>query len=202
MKIGIIGAGTVGVSLANGLVRHGHEVMLGTRDLAKPAVRDFVASGGGRGSAGSYSEAAAFGGVVITAFPGALLDETLPAIGLENLDGKLIIDAVNPVIQREGRYVPAFGEDESAAERIQRAVPTATVVKAFNTTAAARMIDPDPTDGPTTMPIAGDDAAAKAVVTELLTDAGWKVRDLGGLEKARRLEQQVADWVQRTFAGS
>ena len=195
MKIGIIGAGRVGLSLARGLARHGHAVTLGTRDTTKAEVQEFVAESDGRGQAARYDEAARFADLIITAFPGRLVEETVAAIGAENLSGKIVIDAVNPVARVNGAAVAAYGDDDSAAEVLQRAVPTARVVKAYNTVSPDRMVDPDP-GGPRTMRIAGNDAGAKAEVTALLESTGWRVRDLGGLDQSRRLEHEVVVWVQ------
>jgi predicted dinucleotide-binding enzyme len=200
MRIGIIGAGHVGTALADGLARHGHHVMLGTRDVGKPAVREFIEASGGTGSAGSYADAAGFGDVVITAYPGRLEEEMVAAMGAHNLAGKIIIDAVNPIGHEGGKTVPAYGYDDSAAEVLQRAVPSARVVKAYDTVNPDRMVDPDPATGPTTMKIAGDDVGAKAEVTALLESTGWSVRDMGGLEQARKMELRVVAWVQRMEA--
>jgi predicted dinucleotide-binding enzyme len=197
MRIGIIGSGNVGSSLANGLVRHGHDVMLGTRDAEKPSVQEFVEASDGRGRAGTYPEAARFGDIVITAFPGSLVEETISAIGPDNLAGKLIIDAVNPIVRVDGVASAAYGIDDSAAEVLQRAVPTARVVKAYNTVWSSRMVDPDPGEGSTTMRIAGNDPDAKAEVTTLLESTGWKVRDLGDLTHSRKLEGEVVEWASR-----
>lgn len=194
MRIGIIGAGMVGNSLAVGLARHGHDVMLGTRDTSNPAMMEFVATSDGQGYAGSYAEAAHFGDIVITAYPGSLVLETLETIGAGNLADKVVIDVVNPIAHVDGETVAAYGDSDSAAEVLQRAVPSARVVKAYNTIFARRMVDPDPTDGPTTMRIAGNDAGAKAEVSALLESTGWSVRDLGGLEHARELEAEVVEW--------
>ncbi|MDO9108014.1 MAG: NAD(P)-binding domain-containing protein [Coriobacteriia bacterium] len=194
MRIGIIGSGMVGSSLAAGLARHGHDVMLGTRDTSNPAMMEFVATSDGQGYAGSYAEAARFGDIVITAYPGALVLETLETIGAGNLADKVVIDVVNPIAHVDSVTIAAYGEEDSAAEVLQRAVPSARVVKAYNTIFARRMVDPDPIDGPTTMRIAGDDADAKAEVAALLESTGWSVRDLGGLEHARELEAEVVEW--------
>ena len=197
MRIGIIGSGNGGGSLANGFVRHGHDVMLGTRDATKPAVLEFVEASDGRGRAGTYAEAARYGDIVITAYPGSLVEETVAAIGPENLAGRLVIDTANPIARVDGEVRAAYGDDDSAAEVLQRAVPTARVVKAYNTVWASRMVDPDPNDGSTTMRIAGNDADAKVEVTELLESTGWKVHDVGDLTRARELEAEVVQWAAR-----
>ena len=195
MRIGIIGSGHVGSSLALGLTRHGHDVMLGTRDVNKPAVGEFVEASDGRGSAGSYAEAARFGDIVITAYPGARVEESAAAIGPENLTGKIVIDTVNPIEHlADGTTKAAYGDTDSAAEVLQRIAPGARVVKAYNTVWANRMVDPSPAEGATTMRIAGDDADAKTEVESLLASTGWRVRDLGALEHARELEHEVVVW--------
>ena len=194
MKIGIIGSGNVGGTLARGLVLKGHEVMLGTRDPVKPSVREFVATSGGRGSAGTYAQAARFADIVITAYPGALVEETVAHIGPENLDGKVVLDAANGIRRENGQVTAAYGEDDSAAEVLQRAAPGARVVKAYNTMWSKRMPDPTGGEGPMTMRIAGDDPEAKEVATAFLESTGWRVRDLGGLERSRKLEHEVLVW--------
>jgi predicted dinucleotide-binding enzyme len=163
-------------------------------------VREFVEASDGRGLAGSYAEAARYGDIVITAYPGSLVEETVSAIGPENLAGKTVIDTANPIMRVDGVASAAYGIDDSAAEVLQRAVPTARVVKAYNTIWAKRMVDPDPTEGSTTMRIAGDDADAKAEVSALLESTGWKVRDLGDLTHARKLEAEVVEWASRNRA--
>jgi predicted dinucleotide-binding enzyme len=198
MRIGIIGSGNVGGSLADGLVRHGHDVMLGTRDPARPAVLEFVKASDGRGRAGTYSEAARYGDIVITAYPGSLVEETVAAIGPENLAGRLVIDTANPIARVDGEVRAAYGGDDSAAEVLQRAVPTARVVKAYNTVWASRMVDPNPADGSTIMRIAGNNADAKAEVVELLESTGWTVHDVGDLTHSRELEAEVVRWAART----
>jgi predicted dinucleotide-binding enzyme len=200
MRIGIIGSGNVGSSLANGLVRHGHEVMMGTRDTEKPSVREFIEASDGHGRAGSYSDAARYGDIVITAYPGSLVEQMVAAIGPENLAGKLVVDTANPISRADGVPSAAYGDDDSAAEVLQRAVPSARVVKAYNTVWASRMVDPDPADGSTAMRIAGDDADAKAEVTELLESTGWTVHDVGDLSHSRELEAEVVRWAARATA--
>ena len=195
MRIGIIGSGHVGSSLAHGLARHGHDVMLGTRDIDKPVVQQFVEESDGRGSAGSYADAARFGDIVITAYPGALTRESVAMIGPENLAGKIVIDAANPIEHlSDGTTRAAFGDADSAAEVLQRMAPGARVVKAYNTVGSSRMVDPNPGEGLPTMRIAGDDADAKAEVGALLASTGWRVRDLGGLVHARQLEHEAVVW--------
>jgi predicted dinucleotide-binding enzyme len=119
--------------------------------------------------------------------------------GDENLAGKVLIDVSNPLDFSHG-FPPALSvpSTDSIAERIQRAHPQAKVVKTLNTVTAPLMVDPSRVPGEHNMFVAGDDADAKATVTELLGTFGWsaeRVIDLGGIVSARGLEHYVLFWV-------
>jgi NADPH-dependent F420 reductase len=193
MRIGVLGSGSVGSSLARGFAREGHDVMVGTRDPSQESVQDWLRDGGEAASAGSYADAAGFAEIVIMAVPGAVLDEVVDAAGEDSFAGKVVIDPMNPVLFEGDEVRAAYGDDTSAAERLQERLPEAKVVKAFNQIEAARMTTPDESSGP--LRICGDDPDAKAMVTELAEAFGWKVRDLGPLKRARPLERGVIDWI-------
>lgn len=192
MKIAILGSGNVGMSLARGFADGGHEVAIGTRDASKPVVAAWVAAGG---RALGYAEAADWAELVVLAVPGRLVRDVVSEIGPEAFDGKIVIDATNPVLVTDDDVVAAYGEDSSAGEEVQRALPGARVVKAFNQIMAAQMLSPDTSKGPRHMRIAGDDASAKETVTELLSPYGWEVTDLGGIEHSRALEATTIRWM-------
>lgn len=192
MRIAILGAGTVGMSLANGFAQGGHEVAVGTRDASKPDVAAWVTAGG---RAHGYGEAAEWAELVVLAVPGRLVRDIVREIGSEAFDGKIVIDATNPVLVTDDDVVAAYGEDSSAGEEVQKALPGARVVKAFNQIMASQMLSPDTSRGPRHMRIAGDDAAAKQAVAELLRPYGWEATDLGGIEHARALEATTIKWM-------
>ena len=111
------------------------------------------------------------------------------------LDGGVLVDTTNPLDLSGGAPALFVGTNDSLGEQVQRAVPGARVVKAYNTVGNALMVDPQLPGGPPTMLLAGDDAEAKAVVTGLLQDTGWDVADLGGIGASRCLEAVCMAWV-------
>ena len=183
MRIGILGSGAVGQALARGLARHGHEVRIGTR---KDAVDDIPVA--------SPAEVAADADVVFLAVLGAVAVEVAASVR-SDLHGKVLIDTTNPLDFSTGSPGLFVGHTDSLGERVQRAVPEALVVKAYNTVGNALMVDPDLPGGPPSMFIGGDSDEAKATVTALLQDTGWEVVDLGGIETSRYLEPMCLAWV-------
>jgi len=193
MKIGIIGSGVVAQTLAAGVIQHGHQVTLGTRDASRLA--DFAARTPGVRVAGN-AEAAAFGEVVVLAVKGSAALQAARAAGA-GLDGKPVLDTTNPIADAApvDGVLPYFtGPNDSLMERLQQAHPEARFVKAFNSVGAARMIDPDFAGTRPTMFIAGNDAQAKATTTTLLAQVGWDAADMGGAVAARAIEPLAMLW--------
>jgi hypothetical protein len=198
MKIGVLGSGHVGTSLATGFADAGHAVMLGSRDPERAELQQWADTDTAHRSVGDYRQAADFGELVVFAVPGRVLGETLDDIGREAFAGKLVIDATNPIAHTEsGEVVDAYGDADSGAEFLQRELPDAPVVKAFNQINAPDMLHPERASTKV-LRIAGDDEDAKRRVTQLLGSFGWEVRDLGPLAKSRALEHGVVDWVRRS----
>ena len=197
MKIGILGTGDVGQALGNGFVTLGHDVMMGSRSANNDKAEAWAKSAGPNAKTGTFADAASFAEIVVLATLGVANDAALDAVGHENLDGKILIDTTNPLDFSNG--VPprlAISGDDSGGERVQKRVPGARVVKAFNTVGNAAMFRPDFPGGPPDMFIAGNDDGAKAKVTEILKDFGWgTVHDLGGIESSRYLEAMCLVWV-------
>jgi len=193
MKIGIIGSGTVAQTLAAGFIRHGHEVTLGTRDAAKLA--EFASKTPGVRIA-SGAVAAAFGDVAVLAVKGSAALQAARDAGA-GLDGKPVLDTTNPITDSppvDGVLSYFTGPNDSLLEQLQREYPKARFVKAFNSVGAARMIDPNFTNGPPTMFIAGNDADAKTLATRLLAEVGWDVADMGTAVAARAIEPLAMLW--------
>lgn len=198
MKIGILGSGEVAQALGRGLARHGHDVMLGTRDPKKLAEWQ----GETKQKVGSFADAAKHGEVVILALHGA---GTLPALDLAgpaSFAGKLVLDATNPLDASSGGMPGLFvGTTDSLGEQVQRKLPQAKVVKCFNTVSNAKMVDPKFQEGTPPMLIAGDDADAKKQAEAFLRGIGWSgVMDVGGIDGARWLEALVPLWVRVAVA--
>ena len=198
MKIGIIGSGGVARVLGSGYLRKGHEVMLGTRDAAKLA--DWLETAGDGASVGSFADAARFGDVVFLSVRADALRSAIDLAGAENFSGKTVIDLSNPMDFSNGippRFTATVGN--SLGEQVQRALPEANVVKAFNSIGSAVMTDPV-FDGETaTHLIAGDNDAAKAQAAELIREFGWEVEDLGGIDQSFFLEALASLWVNHAF---
>jgi 8-hydroxy-5-deazaflavin:NADPH oxidoreductase len=192
MKIGILGSGDVAKTLGAGFVSRGDEVMLGTRDVAK--LTDWL-SEHPKTRAGSFEDAATFGEIVVLATLGAATIGIIDAVGAAPFAGKVVIDATNPLRFDEAGPHLSVGFDDSLGEQVQRAIPRARVVKAFNTVGSQHMVHPDFQGGPPTMFVAGNDDAAKRTVQQILKDFGWDVADLGGIESSRYLEPMCLAWL-------
>ena len=194
MKVGILGSGDVARALAAGFLKHGHNVVLGTRDPARLA--DWLAQQRGA-RASSFAEAAKFGEVVVLAVKGAVALEALHAAGATNLAGKPVIDATNPIADApptNGVLKFFTNLDESLMERLQRAFAEARFVKAFNSVGNPFMVNPQFKEGKPTMFICGNDEAAKQVVRGILDQFGWETADMGKAEAARAIEPLCMLW--------
>jgi 8-hydroxy-5-deazaflavin:NADPH oxidoreductase len=194
VKVGVLGSGQVAQTLGMGFLTHGHEVMLGTRDPSK--LEEWTAHNPSA-RVGSFSDAASFGDLVVLAVKGTAAPDVLRAAGATNLAGKPVLDTTNPIAETPpSNGVLSFFTDlhESLMERLQREVPDARFVKAFNSVGSARMVDPDFPGGRPTMFICGNDEAAKATATEILDGFGWDVADMGAAEAARAIEPLCILW--------
>lgn len=194
MKIGVLGSGIVAQTLAVGFLKHGYEVMMGTRDAAKLAE---WRGQNPKAHVGSFSEAAAFGEAIVLAVKGAAAPEVLSAAGSRNLAGKLVMDTCNPIadVPPNNGVLRFFTNlDESLMERLQKEFPAAHLVKAFNSVGAARMVNPEFKAGKPTMFICGENAGAKTAATRILDDFGWETADMGGVEAARAVEPLCMLW--------
>ena len=194
MKIGIIGSGDVAKTLGSGFLKHGHEVVLGTRDPAKLA--DWV-TGNPKGRAASVGEAGKFGEVIVLAVKGTAAIDAARAAEAPALAGKVVIDATNPTedvppVNGVFRFFTTY--NDSLMERLQREIPAARFVKAFNSVGAGCMVDPKFAGGKPTMFICGNDAAAKGVVTKILDQFGWETADMGAAAAARAIEPLCMLW--------
>jgi predicted dinucleotide-binding enzyme len=194
MKVGVLGSGSVAQTLAGGFLKHGHETMMGTRDTAKLAE---WRQKNAKGRVGSFSDAAAFGEVVVLAVKGSAAADALRAAGAGNLAAKPIIDACNPTADAppvNGVLKFFTNLDESLMERLQREFPAAHFVKAFNSVGLGQFVNPHFKSGTPTMFICGNDESAKKLVTGILTQFGWETADMGAVEAARAIEPLCMLW--------
>jgi 8-hydroxy-5-deazaflavin:NADPH oxidoreductase len=194
MKVGILGSGDVAKVLAGGFLKHGHEVLMGTRSPAKLA--DW-ANQNPKGHIGSFAEAAKFADLAVLAVKGSVAADALRAAGASNLSGKSVIDATNPISDEppvNGVLRFFTNLDESLMERLQHEFEKARFVKAFNSVGNACMVNPQFKGGKPSMFICGNDDASKKVVTGVLDQFGWETVDMGKAEAARAIEPLCMLW--------
>ncbi len=194
MKVGVLGSGVVATTLASGFIKHGHEVVLGSRTPEK--LKDWAAANPS-GKTGNFADAAAFGEVVVLAVKGSAAWEALRRAGEENLAGKVVIDSCNPIADGPPtngvlRFFTSL--NESLMEQLQKHFTDARLVKAFNSVGSALMVDPQYEGGKPTMFICGNDEDAKKTVSGILDQFGWETGDMGGAEAARAIEPLCMLW--------
>jgi hypothetical protein len=193
LKIGVIGSGDVGKVLGAGFAKLGHQVKIGTRDANK--LKEWQQSTGANASVGSFEETAKHGDVIILATLWNGTESALKMAGADNFAGKVVMDATNPLAFGPNGPSLAIGHTDSAGEQVQRWLPKARVVKAFNIVGNAHMVNPSFPEGTPDMFIAGNDADAKKTVAELSKSIGWPTIDLGGIEASRYLEPLAMVWI-------
>jgi 8-hydroxy-5-deazaflavin:NADPH oxidoreductase len=187
-KVAVLGSGVVGEVLANGFLKHGHEVMRGSREPQKLA--GWKEKAGPKASVGDFAAAAAFGDTVVLAVKGGAAEAVVAGIA-DRLANKTVIDATNPIKDAPPDHgVLRFftTHDESLMERLQKAAPAARFVKAFSQVANAWMVNPDFGGTRPTMFICGDHAGAKQEVVKVLDAFGWDAEDMGASAAARAIE--------------
>lgn len=193
-KIGILGSGQVGQILGSGFIKHGCQVMVGSRDTSKLA--EWKKQAGDKGKTGSFAEAAAFADILVLAVKGSAAKEALQSAGAKHLAGKTIIDATNPIADAPPvNGVLKFFTDlnHSLMEQLQESFPQAHFVKAFNSIGGAFMVNPNFGVKPT-MFICGNNDQAKKEAGEILEVFGWETEDMGGAEAARAIEPLCMLW--------
>lgn len=198
MRIGLIGSGRIGSTLARLLVDAGHDVVL-SNSRGPQTLADLVDSLGARASAATADEAADSGEVVVVTIPLHAI-ESVPA---EPLVGKVVIDTTNYYPGRDGQ-IPALDDDSTtSSEMLAAHLPGSSVVKAFNTIYfehLGRDGQPTGTPGRRALPIAGEDPAAKQVVAGLLDEIGFDAVDAGRLVEGRRFQPDTPAYAVRLDA--
>ena len=194
--IAVIGTGNVAGALGPEFAAQGHDIVYGSREPGREDVTALVERTGGNASATTQAEAVAGADIVVLAVPGAIVEEVVGGLG--DLSGKIILDPTNIIERRDDGYA-YYTVETSNAELIQAAAPGAHVVKAFNTLNFRTMIDPG---GPVTIPLAGNDADAKARIAELVSGMGLEPMDVGPVGAAHVLEGMLSIWINARSAGT
>lgn len=194
MKVAVIGSGVVGEVLANGFLKHGHSVMRASREPEK--LKEWKNKAGSKALTGTFSEAAAYGDLVVLAVKGSAAENAVQLCGAA-LKGKTVIDATNPIadLPPVNGVLQVFSTiNGSLMEKLQKAAPEANFVKAFSCVGNAFMVNPNFQAGKPSMFICGNNENAKATVREVLTQFGWETEDMGKVEAARAIEPLCMLW--------
>jgi 8-hydroxy-5-deazaflavin:NADPH oxidoreductase len=195
MKIGILGTGMVGETIGTKFVQLGHQAKMGSRTASNDSAAKWVKTAGANASQGTFADAAAFGDIAFVCLKGAVFLEVAKTLSPGALAGKVLVDVSNPLEFPNGTMSLSICNTSSLGEEVQKALPSAKVVKTLNTVNCEVMVDPAKGGNPT-MFLCGNDPDAKKKVTELLKSLGWRdILDLGDITKARGTEAQMHIWM-------
>jgi 8-hydroxy-5-deazaflavin:NADPH oxidoreductase len=192
-KIGILGSGQVAQTLAAGFIRHGYEVMVGSRDTSKLEAWQHKNS---QAQLGSFQDAARFGENIVLAVKGSAAESLVKTLS-PHLAGKVVLDTTNPIADSPPdngvlKYFTTL--DSSLMEKLQAIVPGANFVKVFSIVGNKLMVNPMLPGGRATMFICGNSEEAKKEVTRILDQFGWDSEDMGRIEAARAIEPLCMLW--------
>jgi predicted dinucleotide-binding enzyme len=193
-KVGILGSGDVGKTLAKGFLKHGYQVAIGSDHAEKLA--EFKRENPQMETV-TFEQAAQSGDIVVLCIKGTIAEKIIEKIK-RHLSGKTVIDTTNPIADAppENGVLKFFTSlEESLMERLQKIAPDAQFVKAFNSIGSGLMINPDFRDNTKpTMFICGNNDDAKKKVHEILEKFGFETEDMGKAESARAIEPLCMLW--------
>lgn len=194
MKIGILGSGDVGKSLAQGFLKYGYTVMRGSRDPKK--LSEWKKQAGDQALTGTFEETAQFGEIIVFAIKGTAA-ESVAKTCAPFFKGKTVLDTTNPLADAppvDGVLKFFTDLNESLMERLQKAVADANFVKVFNSVGNALMVNPDFKGVKPSMFICGNNNQSKLRTKEILAQFGWEVEDMGTATAARAIEPLCMLW--------
>jgi predicted dinucleotide-binding enzyme len=197
MKIGMLGTGMVGETLGTKFVQLGHQVKMGSRSANNEGAAKWAAKNGANASTGTFADAAAFGEMNFLCLKGDVELEVVRSVGAGPFASKIVVDVSNPLDFSRG-MPPSLSicNTDSLGEEVQKALPSAKVIKTLNIVNCEVMINPDKAGEQPTMLICGNDADAKGRVTALLKSLGWTdIIDLGDITKSRATEMLLPVWL-------
>lgn len=199
MKLAIIGAGNVGGALGTAWAQKaGHEICFGVRDPKADKTQALLRAIGAKARAGTAAEAAAFADIIVLSTPWPAAETAIRAMG--GLKGKILLDSTNPLTRGPDGISLEIGHSISAGEKVQGWAAGASVFKALNTTGFGNMANPVFNGVKSVMFVAGDDAANKPKVIDLVGQLGFDVVDAGPLRNARLLEAHAMLWIDLALA--
>jgi predicted dinucleotide-binding enzyme len=195
MKIGILGTGMVGETLGTKFVQLGHQVKMGSRTANNESAAKWVKAAGANASQGTFAEAAAFGEMEFLCLKGTVFLDIAKNLKPDALNGKVVVDVSNPLDFASGALTLSICNANSLGEEVQKAAPSAKVVKTLNTVNCEVMVDPAKGGNPS-MFVCGNDVNAKKQVSDLLKTLGWQdIIDIGDITKSRGTEMLMHLWM-------
>jgi 8-hydroxy-5-deazaflavin:NADPH oxidoreductase len=199
MKLAIIGAGNVGGTLgAAWAQKAGHDIFFGVRDAKSEKTQALLSKIGGKARAGTPAEAAASADFIVLTTPWPQTEAAIRSLG--DVNGKIILDATNPLVRGADGISLEIGHSTSAGEKVRGWAKGASVFKTLNTTGFSNMANPIFNGVKSVMFVAGDDAANKPKVMGLVGELGFDMVDVGPLRNARQLEAHAMLWIDLSLA--
>ena len=201
-KVGIVGSGMVGKSLANGFINNGFEVIIASRSAEKR--KELEAEFSGKLKSDTPENTTLNCDLIVFAVKGSQAKEALKLIGVKNISGKTVIDTTNPIanLPPVNGVLQYFTDiNKSLMEDLQELAPKANFVKAFSSAGSTTMVNPSYESKPT-MFICGNNTEAKSEVAQILDKFGWETEDLGAVEAARAIEPLAILWCIPGFLGN
>lgn len=198
MNIAVFGTGMVGATISTKLINLGHSVMMGSRTITNEKAATWADTNGAKATTGTFADAAAFGNIIFNCTNGFGALEAMKLAGVENINGKVVIDISNPLDFSKGMPPSLFVcNTDSLAEQLQSEFPDVKFVKSLNTVNCNVMVNPSLVPGDHDMFLCGNDTDAKATVRDILANwFGWKnIIDLGDITGARAMEMYLPMWL-------
>lgn len=196
--MGVLGTGAVGRTIGKKLIELGYEVRMGSRTTNNEKALEWVNSNGEKSSSGTFADAVKFGDVIFNCTKGEITLEALKMAGIDNFNGKTVIDISNALDFSQGFppfLTPQYTNTNSLGEEVQKLLTGANVVKSLNIVNCEVMVNAQKSGGDPTMFVAGNNESAKQEVISILNQFGWNdIIDLGDISNARGMEMMLPIW--------
>jgi predicted dinucleotide-binding enzyme len=198
-KIGVLGTGMVGKTIANKLLQLGYEVKMGSRTSNNEKALKWLRAAGPNAQIGTFEEVTIQSDILFNCTKGASVEEAIRLAGIENLKSKIVIDLSNPLDFSNGMpptLIPQYANSWSMGEAIQQLCPETFVVKTLNMVNCEVMVNAALAGDNASMFVCGNDSESKLTVSKLLEEFGWNdIIDLGDIGASRGMEMLLPIWL-------
>lgn len=198
-KIGVLGTGMVGKTIANKLLQLGYEVKMGSRTSNNEKALNWLRAAGPNAQIGTFEEVTIQSDILFNCTKGASVEEAIRLAGIENLKSKIVIDLSNPLDFSNGMpptLIPQYANSWSMGEAIQQLCPETFVVKTLNMVNCEVMVNAALAGDNASMFVCGNDSESKLIVSKLLQEFGWNdIIDLGDIGASRGMEMLLPIWL-------